>query len=280
MPFFGGPMSYVLEDCPLPEIIRERLPGSLFARHVCYFPLIGSTNAYARELAQKGGAEGSLVIAEKQAKGQGRVGRQWYSPSHKNLLFSIIFRPPFSIERVFSLTMLTALSLVDAIHSMTGLKALIKWPNDVYFKDKKMAGILTEFSAHEKMLEYAIVGAGLNVNWNIKGKSGLNRLATSLVQEIGHPVSRVDLLIRILELLDRYYRLLLKGQDSFVNKRWNELSMVIGKEVLVDSSNERKKAMAKRIDKNGALVIEDENGKEATVVCGDLTVLFPSLPNS
>ena len=129
-------MSYVLEDCPLPEIIRERLPGSLFARHVYYFPLIGSTNAYARELAQQGGAEGSLVIAEKQAKGQGRVGRQWYSPSHKNLLFSIIFRPPFSIERVFSLTMLTALSLVDAIHSMTGLKALIKWPNDVYFKDK------------------------------------------------------------------------------------------------------------------------------------------------
>ena len=273
-------MSHVLEDCPLPEIIRERLPGCLFARHVHYFPSIGSTNAYARELAQQGGTEGILVIAEKQTRGQGRMGRQWYSPSRKNLLFSIILRPPFSIERVFSLTMLTALSLVDAIHSMTGLKALIKWPNDVYFKDKKMAGILTEFSAHEKMVEYAIVGAGLNVNWDIRGKSGLNRWATSLVKEIGHPVSRVDLLIRILELLERYYELLLKGHDSFIHKRWNKLSMVIGREVLVDSCNERKKARVKRIDRNGALIIKDEDGRETSVVCGDLTVLFPSLPGN
>ena len=273
-------MSHVSEDCPLPEIIRRRLPGSLFARDVCYFPLIASTNAYAKELAQQGGAEGSLVIAEKQTKGQGRAGRQWHSPSYKNLLFSIIFRPPFSIDRVFSLTMLTALSLVDAIDNMTGLKTLIKWPNDVYLKDKKMAGILTEFSAHEKMVEYAIVGAGLNVNWDIGGKSGLNHLATSLAKEIGRPVSRVDLLVEILGLLERYYRLLLKGQDSFIYKRWNELSMVIGKEVLVDSSNDRIKARVKRINKNGALVIKDENGKEASIVCGDLTVLFPSLPGT
>jgi len=163
---------------------------------------------------------------------------------------------------------------------MTGLKALIKWPNDVYFKDKKMAGILTEFSAHEKMVEYAIVGAGLNVNWDIRGKSGLNRWATSLAKEIGHSVSRVDLLIRILELLERYYELLLKGHDSFIHKRWNKLSMVIGREVLVDSCNERKKARVKRIDRNGALIIKDEDGRETSVVCGDLTVLFPSLPGN
>jgi len=270
-------MSHVLQDRPLPEIIQGRLPDSIFTEHVYYFPLIGSTNAYAKELAQQGGAEGSLVIAEKQTKGQGRMGRQWYSPSYKNLLFSIIFRPPFSIDRVFSLNMLTALALVDAIHNMTGLKALIKWPNDVYLKDKKIAGILTEFSADKKRVEYALVGIGLNVNWDIRGKPELNHLAASLVKEIGHPVSRVDLLIKILEFLEGYYRLLLKGQDSFIYKRWNELSMVIGKEVLVDSSNERKKAMVKRIDKNGALVIKDENGKESAIICGDLTVLFPSL---
>jgi len=273
-------MIRVLDDCPLPEVIRERLPTSSIARHVYYFPSIGSTNAYARGLAQQGGEEGSLVIAEKQTSGQGRMGRQWYSPSHKNLLFSMLFRPSFSIERVFSLTMLTALSLVDAIHGMTGLKALIKWPNDIYFKDKKMAGILTEFSAHEQMVEYAIVGAGLNVNWDMKGKSGLNQSATSLAKELGHPVSRLDLLVRILELLEQYYGLLLKGHDSFIYERWNELSMVIGREVLVDSSNERKKGTVKRIDKNGALVIRDEDGRERSIVCGDVTVLFPTLPGN
>jgi len=273
-------MSHVLQDSPLPETIRGRLPDSLFAGHVHYLPLIGSTNAYAKELAQQGGAEGSLVITEKQTKGQGRMGRQWHSPAHVNLLFSIIFRPRFSIDRVFSITMLTALSLVDAIHKMTGLKALIKWPNDVYFKDKKIAGILTEFSAHEKMVEYAIVGAGLNVNWDIKGKPGLDRSATSLVKETGQPVSRIDLLVEILKLLDRYYRLLLKGQDRLIHRRWNELSMVVGKDVLVDFSNGRKKAKVKRIDRNGALVIKDENGREASILCGDLTVLFPSLPGN
>ncbi len=270
-------MSHVLQDRPLPEIIQGRLPHSLFTEHVYYFPLIGSTNAYAKELAKQGGKEGTMVIAEKQTKGQGRMGRQWYSPSYKNLLFSIIFRPPFSLDRVFSLNTLTALALVDAIHNMTGLKTLIKWPNDIYLKDKKIAGILTEFSADKKRVEYVLIGIGLNVNWDIRGKSGLNHLATSLVKEIGHPVSRVDLLIKILEFLEGYYRLLLKGQDSFIYKRWNELSMVIGKEVLVDSSNERKKAMVKGIDKNGALVIKDENGKESTIICGDLKVLFPSL---
>jgi len=270
-------MSHVLQDRPLPEIIQGRLPDSVFTEHVYYFPLIGSTNAYAKELAKQGGKEGTMVITEKQTKGQGRMGRQWYSPSYKNLLFSIIFRPPFSIDRVSSLNMLTALALVDAIHNMTGLKTLIKWPNDIYLKDKKIAGILTEFSADKKRVEYALVGIGLNVNWDIRGKPKLNHLATSLVKEIGHQVSRVDLLIKILEFLEGYYRLLLKGQDSFIYKRWNELSMVVGKEVLVDSSNERKKAMVKGIDKNGALVIKDENGKESTIICGDLTVLFPSL---
>ena len=121
------------------------------------------------------------------------------------------------------------------------------------------------------------MGTGLNVNWDIKDKPELQYLATSLIKEIGHIVSRVDLLVKILELLERYYRLLLRDQESFIYKRWNELSMVIGKEVLIDSSNERKKARVKGIDKNGALVIKDENGKESSIICGDLEVIFPPL---
>ena len=140
MPYLGMSMLHESDDNLLPKIIQERLPDSIFTRHIYYFPSIGSTNAYAKALAKKGGAEGSLVIAEKQTEGKGRMGRKWYSPSHVNLYFSVIFRPPFSIDRVFSLNMLIALALVDAIYNITGLKTLIKWPNDVYFKGKQEKG--------------------------------------------------------------------------------------------------------------------------------------------
>ncbi|HUU40904.1 MAG TPA: biotin--[acetyl-CoA-carboxylase] ligase [Desulfatiglandales bacterium] len=257
--------------------IINKLPGSLFSRHVYCFFSIESTNVYAKELAKSGAAEGSLVIAERQTRGQGRMGRPWHSPSCSNLLFSIIFRPPFSIDRAFSLTMIAALAVVDAINKITGLSALIKWPNDVFFNNKKVAGILTEFSAKRKNIEYVVVGIGLNVNWDISNEPELKHVATSLINETGRPVSRLDLLATIFEFLEEYYELLLKGQEELVYKRWNDFSMVIGKEALINSTGKRIKAKVKRIDRNGALVIEDETGKESSVVCGDLEVLFPSL---
>ena len=269
-----------ISDSPLPEIIRERLPKSLFSQNVYYFHAIGSSNTYAKELATHGEPEGTMVITEEQTEGKGRLGRQWYSPSRVNLLFSVIYRPPFSIERIFSLSMLTALAIVDGIQDIAGLQTLIKWPNDIYCKDKKMAGILTEFSTEKKKVEYVIVGTGLNVNWDMRGKTELDTLATSLRKELGRPISRVDLLVRILVLLERYYRHLLRGRSNLIFDRWNEFSMVVGKEVLIGPAKEGKRATVTRIDKNGALVIRDKDGGESSVICGDVRVLFPSLPGN
>lgn len=266
------------DDSPLPEILRESLPRSSFTKIVHYFPVIGSTNAYAKELAKQGEPEGSLVITEKQTRGKGRLGRQWQSPSGVNLLFSVLFRPPFSIDRVFFLTMLTSVSLVDAIREGTGLRALIKWPNDIYCNGKKMAGILTEFSADSADIEYVVVGAGLNVNWDIQGRPDLEHIATSLMKEVGHPVSRVTLLSLILEKMESNYKGLLRGEDDPIRDRWNRDSMVIGKEVLIDPEGEGKRAKVTGIDRNGALLVEEENGTASSVVCGDVQVLFPSLP--
>jgi BirA family biotin operon repressor/biotin-[acetyl-CoA-carboxylase] ligase len=267
-------------DSLLPEIIRERLPKSIFSQNVYYFHAIGSTNIYAKELAMRGEPEGTMVIAEEQTEGKGRLSRQWYSPSRVNLLFSVIYRPAFSVERIFSLSMLTALAIVDSIHDIAGLHTLIKWPNDIYCKDKKVAGILTEFSTEKQKVEYVIVGTGLNVNWDMRGKPELDKLATSLRKELGHPISRVDLLVSILMLLERYYRHLLRGQSELIFDRWNEFSMVLGKEVLIGSAKEGKRATVTRIDKNGALVIRDKHGEESSVICGDIRVLFPSLPEN
>lgn len=262
----------------MPGILRESLPRSLFTQVVYYFPVLGSTNSYLTELAKRGEPEGALVITEKQTRGKGRLGRQWHSPSGVNLLFSTLFRPPFSIDRVFSLTMLIAVSLVDAIREVTGLRALIKWPNDIYVNDKKMAGILTEFSADTRGIEHVVVGTGLNVNWDILDRPELEPMATSLMKEVGHPVSRVTLLSHILDELESNYRRLLRGEDAPIRDRWNKHSMVIGKEVLIDPEGEAKRAKARGIDRNGALLIEEEGGRASSVVCGDVRVLFPSLP--
>ena len=267
-------------DSPLPQMIRESLPRSLFTKVVYYFPVLGSTNSYLKELAKGGEPEGTLVITEKQTKGKGRMGRQWHSPSGVNLLFSTLFRPPFSIDMVFSLTMLTTVSLVDAIREMTGLRTLIKWPNDIYCNGKKMAGILTEFSADTRGIEYVVVGTGINVNWDMRDRPELEHMATSLVKEVGHPISRIALLSLILEKLERNYKRLLRGEDDPIRDRWKRHSMVIGKEVLIDPEGEGKRAVVTGIDRNGALLIEEEGGRTSSIVCGDVMVMFPTLPGS
>jgi BirA family transcriptional regulator, biotin operon repressor / biotin---[acetyl-CoA-carboxylase] ligase len=264
-------------DSPLPDTLRERLPRSLFTRTIYYAPVLRSTNARAKELAKRGEAEGALVITERQTRGRGRLGRQWRSPQGVNLLFSVLFRPAFSLDRVFSLTMLVAASLVDAIREMSGLNALIKWPNDIYCNGKKMAGILTEFSAGGRAIEYAVVGIGLNVNWDLRNEPELQHSATSLMNEVGYPVSRIALLSCILEALERDYGLLLRGEDGFIRDRWNRHSMVIGKDVLIDPQGEKKRATVTGIDRNGALLVEEEGGKASSIVCGDVQVLFPLL---
>jgi len=267
-------------ESPVPEMLRERLPRSLFTRTVYYAPVLGSTNSRAKELAERGEAEGALVITERQTRGRGRLGRQWHSPSGVNLLFSVLFRPPFSLDRVFSLTMLVAVSLVDAIREMTGLKTLIKWPNDIYCNGKKTAGILTEFSADTKAIEYVVVGTGLNVNWDLRDQPELQHSATSLMNELGYPVSRVTLFSCVLEILEKNYGLLLMGKDALIRDQWNRHSMVIGRDVLIDPEGEKKRATVTGIDRNGALLVEEEGGKEASIVCGDVQVLFPSLPGN
>jgi BirA family biotin operon repressor/biotin-[acetyl-CoA-carboxylase] ligase len=267
-------------DSLLPEVLRERLPQSLFTQRIHYVPVLESTNSRAKELAKQGEAEGSLVITEKQTRGRGRMGRQWHSPPGLNILFSVLFRPPFSIDRVFSLTMLTAASLVDAIEEITGLTTLIKWPNDIFCNGRKMAGILTEFSADASTLEYVVVGIGINANWDLRTRQELQGIATSLMNELGRPVSRASILSGILEAMEKNYRLLLKGDDAPIRDRWDSHSMVVGREVMIDPEGARKRAKVTGIDTNGALLIEEEGGRASSLVCGDVRVLFPELPGS
>jgi BirA family biotin operon repressor/biotin-[acetyl-CoA-carboxylase] ligase len=253
--------------------VVRRLGDSEFARNVIVVESLPSTNALARELASQGAPSGTLVLAEEQTAGRGRLERRWLSPAGLNLLFSLLLRPRVRPEQAFALTMTLALAGAEAIERSAGVTCLIKWPNDLFVRDQKLAGILTELSVRAGKTEYAVLGLGLNVHWHPEDQPEFSRRTTSILKETGKPISRNDLLIQILGRFEEYYRQFLSGSVDLLYHNWNRLSLLTGREVELDAGEEgvvRGKAL--RIDRDGALVIADRQGAERRVRSGDVTV--------
>lgn len=255
-----------------PERILETLEGGLFSSRLVYRETVDSTNRVAKELGRQGAPEGTLVLAEQQTAGRGRRGRSWLSPGHVNLLLSLLLRPPILPERAFVLTMILALATSDGVHEVSGLRPLIKWPNDLYVNGRKLAGILTEFSVVENRVEYMVLGMGLNVNWDPGEHPTILYPATSLFRETGRRIPREGLLLRILKRFEETYRVLLTGEIMPFYRKWNELSMVLGKEVELDSGKERLRGTALRINQKGALILRDVSGREREILHGDVSL--------
>lgn len=252
--------------------LRARLAESIFGRHLFRYETVDSTNTVAKEMAAQGAPEGTLVLAEEQTAGRGRLGRQWLSPPRANLLFSLILRPELDAAGVFSLTMTLGLAAAEAVEGACGVSPRIKWPNDLYIRGRKLGGLLTEFSAAGRAVEWAVLGLGVNVNWSPEESDGLRYAATSLMSEIGLPVDREGLLVRTLRSFDSLYGELRKGRLEPLYRRWNERSMLVGKTVEVASGTESLCGTALRIDPDGSLILADGRGNRHRVVCGDVTV--------
>ncbi len=257
-----------------PSALRKRLGSSLFANNIIFHKTINSTNTLAKELAAHGAPEGTLVLAEEQTEGRGRINRVWLSPACENLYFTVVLRPCIQADQVFVLTMVLALAASDAMKKEIGIRSMIKWPNDLYVGRKKLGGILTEVSVREKAVEYVILGLGLNVNWNPQEGESMLYPATSIFAETGIRASRSDLLIKILKSYESSYSRVLSGQINDIYKRWNELSMIKGREVKIHSGQETVHGKVLRIDKNGALVILNDDGQEEKIHSGDVSVRF------
>ena len=254
------------------EVIKKGLGSSFFAKNVIFHESLKSTNTLAKDLAKQGCPEGTVVLTEEQTQGRGRRGKTWLSPRRENLLFSVVLRPTMDPERVFVLTMILALAAVDGVNAVSGLTPGIKWPNDLYLQEKKLAGILTEFSTRDRWVEYVVLGLGLNVNWNpAEGDENANP-ATSLLAASGRPTDRNELLVHILGFLERHYRDAQSGKMDSYHKRWNELSMILGREIAVEGEQEKIYGKAVRIDELGALIMEDEKGRQQRIITGDVSV--------
>lgn len=273
----GIKSGYMLDCIPdrlLPKLIQQSLKSEQVGKRIEHYESIDSTNAAAKALALKGAPDGTVVVAEHQTEGKGRLKRSWIAPAGENILFSVIFYPKISTDLVFRLTMLASIAAVKTIRRICKVDAQIKWPNDVYINEKKVCGVLTEFSADFDSVHYAVVGMGLNVNFKISKIREIGNIATSLMDECGEKISRLSVFTTLLEELDLLYNSFVKTGAEGLEKEWNTYSMVLNREVKIISGKDEKCGIAKGINKYGHLILLNENGQNEEIVCGDLSLRF------
>lgn len=242
-----------------------------------YLPSTDSTNRIAHELARNGANDGTLVLTDFQTRGRGRLERQWLSPPGEDLLFSLILRPALAPDRAFQLTAITSLAVAHAIRRQAGPDARIKWPNDIYIREKKVSGILTEVGITGAQMDYAIIGVGINVNSDPALHPDLRDIATSLRREAGQVVDRMTLLTAILEELEQLYTRLKGGEFAALKLMWDALSLITGRQITITTGDARHECVAEAVDDDGTLIVRDRNGSVTRFVCGDVSLSLREL---
>jgi BirA family biotin operon repressor/biotin-[acetyl-CoA-carboxylase] ligase len=246
--------------------ILDGLGTRCMGRRVLLYRRVDSTNALARTLAAQGEQEGTLVLADEQTAGRGRLDRRWIAPAGTSLLLSLILRPPVQPEHAQVVTMLAALALRDAILACTGLTARLKWPNDLLLSGRKAGGILTELRVTGAELDYAVVGIGLNVNMPADALPP-SFDATSLQQQLGAVVPRVPLLQELLRRIEGRYADLEQGRWPI--SEWAAALETIGQRVRVNCGTESHVGLAEAVDDSGALHLRLDNGCLLGLAAGD-----------
>ena len=236
-------------------------------REIYSYESIDSTSDVVFKLGENGLREGVCVFAEHQKKGRGRLGRHWTAVNGKDVLFSILLRPLLPPQAIPKITLACAVSVVRAIYDFTQIKLGIKWPNDIYHGEKKVAGILTEMSAESDRIKFVVVGIGINVN---PDSEDLPSGAASLKSIAGREFSRQDLARVLLEKIDADYRLFQNGQFEELAKAWEEYSITTGRYVEARLLNRKIQGQAVGIDQDGALWIRGDNGLQEKITAGDI----------
>lgn len=221
----------------------------------------------AKKQAIKGASEGTIVVAEEQTKGKGRLGRYWINPKGV-IALSIVLRPEMST--LLRLTMMASLATSRAIEKSTGLTTTIKWPNDVLINGKKVSGILTQSALRKQSVDWAVIGIGINANFDPSSYPEITETATSLSSEMGRDVSQLDLLLSVLHEIEECYFELNRGDP--VHEKWQDRLETLGKTVRVKSGKHIMEGLAESVDKDGALMLRQDDGKLIQITAGDVTL--------
>jgi len=262
----GGGMTELPPDLNA-EWIQQQLRTKRIGRHVDVRAIVGSTMDALGALAHVGEPEGTVVIADQQMTGRGRLGRRWLAPAGSSLLLSILFRPAVAPERIGQVMMAVALGTLDVLDEVLppGMPAALKWPNDVLADGRKLAGLLAEGRQPSEGPYAVLVGLGLNVS---QPTGVLPPGATSLLALGIEPPPRGELCVALLEAVDGRYEALLAG-TSLVDA-WSARLETIGRPVVATHAGEEVRGTAVGIAIDGGLRIETASGEVVTVHAGDV----------
>lgn len=255
----------------LPYEVHKRLRTNFIGKQMRYYENTPSTIWVGKQLASEGDAEqihGMVIIAEEQTGGIGRLGRSWVSPAG-GVWITIVLKPDIPINRVFMVTMAGSVAVARAIRKEFDLGALIKWPNDIYIGDNKVAGLILELFAEADQIHYCLLSIGVDVNITPGELEGVKSAVTSISAEMGHDVDRASFLARLLKEFESRYLLLEAGEYEAVTREWKTLSCTLEQRVKINTMKATFEGEAIDIDEYGALLIRKDNGKIERVIGGD-----------
>ncbi len=250
------------------------VPGvKLIGQPVVWVSSTGSTNDDLKLRARTGAPAGLVLVTDEQTAGRGRRGRSWQAPPSSSLLLSILLRPTWlTAPDGFLLTMLAAVATAEAIESVTGITVGLKWPNDLQHAEHKLGGILVETELHADAYAWAVIGLGLNVNWDPQNTPLLINPATSVATARGEPVNRVVLCTALLQSFDLWYALLQRGAHATLFAAWQSRLTTLGRQISAETPAGLLTGYAEGVDPQGSLLLRTADGNCHTLRAGEITV--------
>jgi len=256
----------------LPYEIHKKLKTRVMGTKMRYFEHTLSTNNVGKQICSEGDPKklhGTVIIAEEQTGGVGRMGRAWISPGG-GIWITIVLKPQVPIDHIFMITMAGSIAVARAIRKEYELGALIKWPNDIFIGKKKIGGLLLEMAAEADTVHYCLLGIGIDVNNPVRDfTADLQKDITSISAEVGHDVDRASFLARILREFENRYQLVESGEYDAITQEWKSLSATLENRVQIRTLKNSFEGEAIDIDEFGALIVRKDNGKLERVIAGD-----------
>ena len=267
-------MGYRLSQVPDALRVLALTPGietQRLGKQIIVKEQTSSTNDDLWQLGQQGAQEGTVVMAEEQQAGKGRRGRQWVSPSGRNLYMSILLRPPLLPAEASLITLMAAVALCEALRDVFQQQPQIKWPNDVLLAGRKTAGILAEMHAEQECIHFLVLGIGVNLNMSPEMfPEEIKYPATSLQIVLGRPVKRVEFARRLLEYLDQGYDRFLDNGAALVRTKWMDFCAHMDQVIDVNTTQGILRGRCVAIDEEGALILKISSEKEKKIRAGDV----------
>lgn len=253
--------------------IQKHLQTVTYGRTIDYYKSCDSTQILAHDAAQTGVPDGTLIVAEEQTAGKGRLSRPWSSAAHKGIWMSLIVRPSLMPQQAPQMTLVAAVAIVRAIENITGIEATIKWPNDILIDGKKMTGILTELQSEPDRVKAIILGIGMNVNQDEDDfPEELKDIATSLKIEGRKPIDRAKMIAEILSFIESYTKMYEKHGFGPIKLLWEGYSNIAGKRIRAVMLNETVEGTAIGISEEGLLELQLDNGTVRGIYSADIVL--------